>query len=126
MDFEKAINDTNIKKNEIIDWRKAKIISSGDMRLSGFLILLKNKLVFLKKKVLGSYVKTYEIELSKISKINKLTFMRHYVFYANKAEKDAGFFKKLFSSKNMQVFMKDGKPFVKKIKQTNPKIELKI
>jgi hypothetical protein len=125
--IEDILKFANINKSDIIDSREGKYIENdGDSGRSynGFLILTKNQLIFISKKgLLTAMKKRYEIEVSKITKIFKFPLMRTYAIYANTADKDAGFFKRMFKSKNAQVKIKEGKFFFNKLRELNPKVK---
>ncbi len=127
MAYKEAIQKVGIDESDVIDWRDAKFYGcNGEDAINypGYIILTKDKLIFVSKKgFFRSVRKRYEVEVSQIKKISKLPLMKQFVIYANTTKEGAGFLKKLFKSKNAQIYMKEGKSFVEKIKEVNPRIE---
>ena len=127
MAYKDAIQKVGIDESDVIDWRDAKYYGcNGEDAINypGYVILTKDKLIFVSKKgFLRSAKKRYDVEVSQIKKISKLPLTKQFVFFANTAKEGAGFLKKLFKSKNAQIYMKEGKSFVEKVKEVNPHIE---
>ena len=129
MSYRDTIRKAGIDEDRIIDWRDAKFYgSSGEdsVGYKGYLLLTKERLIFVSKKGFLKPVKIrYDVALSNIQRISKLPLTHQFIISANTAEKDSGFIKKIFSSKNAQVHMKDGKSFVDEIAKINPSIAKK-
>ena len=127
MAYKEAIQKVGIDESDVIDWRDAKYYGcNGEDAINypGYVILTRTKLIFVSKKgFLRSAKKRYEVEISQIKKISKLPLTKQFVFFANTAKEGAGFLKKLFKSKNAQIYISEGKSFVEKVKEVNPGIE---
>jgi len=63
--------------------------------------------------------------VSKIKSISKLPLTNQFIINASTAEKESGFIKKMLSSKNARMHIKDGKSFVDEIVKINPSIKKK-
>lgn len=126
MSFKESIEKVGVDESSIVDWREGKFYSSGEdsFGYKGYVILTKDRLIFVSKKgFLRSIQKKYDMPVTQIQKITKLPLMKRYTFFANTAEKDAGFLKKMFSTKNAEIDIQDGKTFIEKIRKINPGIE---
>ena len=128
MAFDDAIQKVNVPSGDVLEHRDAKLFQSqGEegVNYAGYLVLTKDKLLFVSEKGLLTQAKIrYEVPVLKIQRISKLPLVNQYMIFANTAEKQAGFFKKMFSSKNAQLSIKDAKSFFEKMKEVNPQIQL--
>ncbi len=119
MAFDDTIQKVGLRKQDIIDSREAKYSCPGEdgAVYSGYVVLTSEKLIFISSKRLFSPAKiVYEIKISQIQKIIKF-LKNNFTIFANTAGKDANFLKKLVSTKNAQLVIKDGKTFVEEIKK---------
>jgi len=127
MSFKEAIEKVGIKEKSIIDWRDAKLVSSSgeeNTRYKGYIILTKDRLIFVSEKgFLKSIKKMYDMPVSKIKKISKFPLSKNFMVFANVADKKSGFFKKMFSGRNAQIKLSNGKSFFDKVRKLNPNIK---
>ena len=128
MSFQETIIKAGINESEIIEYREAKIDenASGETGtvFKGYLILTKDRLMFVSKKgLLKSVRKRFDIPVDKIKKISKFPLSKTWSFQANLAEEGAGALKRFFKQKTVHVKIEDGESFVGKIKEMN--IEIK-
>ena len=127
MSFKEAIEKIGIEEEGIIDWKDAKLVSYSEddnIRYKGYIILTKDRLFFISEKgFLKSIKKMYDIPISKITKISKLPLSSSFIIYANTADEKSGFLKKMFSGKNAQINLKDGKSFFDQLRKINPNIK---
>jgi len=129
MSYTGTICKAGINEGSVAAWRDAKFYgSSGEdsVTYKGYLLLTEQRLVFVSKKGFLKPIKIrYDVAVSKIKRISKLPLTNQFIIYANTAEKESGFIKKMFSSKNAHVHMKDGKSFIDEIVKINPSINQK-
>ena len=127
MSYQEALKKINLTEKDVVDYREGKLISnSGEdcVNYPGFIILTKKKLFFVTEKgFLRSMRCMYDIELQQIKSIYKFPLINNYTIMANTAQEGAGFLKRMFKTKNAQMKISDGKTFVNKIKELNPKIK---
>ncbi len=128
MAFKDAIREVKIEESGIVDWREAKLYqSSGEDNVSwsGYIILTSDKIIFVSEKGFLKPVKIrYEIGISSIRRVSKIPLLGHFMISANTAEKGSGLLKRVFSSKNAQLSVKDGKTFFERLKTLNPEIKI--
>lgn len=127
MAFKDCIREVNIDESGILEWQEAKFYQStgedSTSAYSGYIILTKDKLFFVSEKGFLKPIKIkYEIEISKIKSITRIPLINQFYITANTADKDSGLLKKMFSRKDAQVSISDGKTFVGKVKELNPAI----
>lgn len=129
MSYRDTICKAGIDEGSVAAWRDAKFYgSSGEDNVAykGYLLLTDQKLVFVSKKGFLKPIKIrYDMAVSKIKSISKLPLTNQFIIYAGTAEKESGFIKKMLSSKNAQMHIKDGKSFVDEIVKINPSIKKK-
>ena len=129
MSYKDTICKVGIDEGSVAAWRDAKFYgSSGEdtVAYKGYLLLTEQRVVFVSKKGFLKPIKIrYDMAVSKIKSISKLPLTNHFIIYASTAEGDSGFIKKMFSSKNAQVHMKDGKSFIDELVKINPSINQK-
>ena len=128
MSFQETIKKAGINEAEIIEWRKAKIDENAfgetGAIFRGYLILTKNRLMFVSKKsLLKSVRKRFDISLDKIKKISKFPLSKRWSFQTNLAQEGDGALKRFFKQKTIQVKIDDGEGLVETIKEMNINIK---
>jgi hypothetical protein len=126
MSFEDCLDKAGIKKSDLIEWKKAKIIKSRgrdeqgfeiEDKYKGYILITKDRFVFVKDKGLITGLKImYDVPLKKITNINKVSLIHRIKVSANISDKDSGFFKKLFSGRSAMFDVGGAGDFIKKVK----------
>lgn len=120
MSFEEAISTAGVSKPDIVKWREAKIFAGveDETTYKGYIILTKEELMFVRSKKRFSSTKVmYRVPVKKIKKIQKIRIFGRVMISANLADKDSGFFKKMFSGKNAQFKIDDADTFIAKVEK---------
>ncbi len=119
MQLDEALSVVKIGKEDLIDFRDAKILDD-EISYKGHIILSKNELIFIKKKASKAM---FRIPVSKIKSLKKIPIMNLVLLSANVSEEGAGFLKKLFGRRDKKISMNDPKSFIEKVKELNKNLK---